>query len=216
MSCVFVYVDRTNDGRAFYVGVGTSARLKKHERNAYWRNIAQKYGWTPEFREVVLVTSDRTLAFDNEIELISSLKTYHFDEVDWGANFTRGGEGARGRHPTSLSSSRYVKKVGPHGNLGKRRSEEWRRAHSESGNAMFGRKHSAEWLAEKRVSSQGERNPRSVLTWPKIIEIRNMHATGEYSLNELAAYAGVKKPAIFKIVHFMTWKTPNLEDKEPQ
>lgn len=214
MSCVFVYIDRTNDGRPFYVGVGTLARLKKYERNAHWRNIAKKHGWTPELREIVIVTSDRTLAFDNEIELISSLKTYHFDETGWGANFTKGGEGARGRHPTCLGLSRYVKKAGPHGNLGKRRSKEWRAAHSNDGNAMFGRKHSTAWLTAKREMTRGENNPRSVLTWDKVVEIRGMHATGRYTLNELAVHAGVQKPAIFKIVHFLTWKTPNLGDKE--
>jgi hypothetical protein len=45
----FVYIDWTLEDvpRSFYIGNGVFARVQKHERNAYWKNIAAKYGWKP-------------------------------------------------------------------------------------------------------------------------------------------------------------------------
>lgn len=132
------------------------------------------------------------------------MKTCHYD--GWGANFTRGGEGCRGRHPLPEKITRYVKKTGPHGNTGKRRTIEWCASRSGSGNAMYGKKHTNEWKQKKSKMIAGECNPCSALSWEKVREIRAMYASGEHSLGELAKQYKVQKPAIFKIVHHLTWK----------
>ena len=90
----YVYVDWTleESPRAFYVGKGQEERLKHLARNTYHSRISQKYGVK---REILFSTWDESFAFEEEIRLIALHKTY-FYENDFGANFTRGGEGSSG------------------------------------------------------------------------------------------------------------------------
>jgi hypothetical protein len=133
----YVYVDSTQEEtpRPFYVGKGNSKRLDKLERNKFHDSISKKYGLS---RTVVFETEHEQEALDKEIELISELKTYFFDnDESWGANFTKGGEGISG----------YVF------------TEEQKMILSEacSGdkNGMFGKHHSEETIAKIKENSSG-------------------------------------------------------------
>lgn len=103
-----VYVDYTvsEPRKVFYVGKGLQGRIRNFKRNKLHTNIANKYGIE---RILALETNDHTEAITKEIELIATYKTYVYGEnYIFGANFTRGGEGATGRKyvPTSLTLKR--------------------------------------------------------------------------------------------------------------
>jgi hypothetical protein len=89
-----VYVDRTDDGRAFYVGKGNASRVRDLNRNT-------KHGWVSRhhgiYREVVLETRDEGFAFQHEEELIAKLHTFIDDHLADSVvcNFTRGGDGGK-------------------------------------------------------------------------------------------------------------------------
>lgn len=92
----FVYVDRTSDGRPFYVGKGNAGRVRLSRRNKLHSNIAAKHGLQ---RSVVFVTSVEQEALDHERVLIAEHKTQHGMEGHWGANLTEGGEGLSNPSP---------------------------------------------------------------------------------------------------------------------
>lgn len=132
----FVYIDRTDDGRPFYVGKGKRNRVRYVTRNAYWRNIAAKYG---QRREVVLATKDETFAFEEEKRLIAELGTFEDGTPDrWGANLTEGGEGPCGIVRDEVYRRRISERF-----KGRSRSLESRLKQSEStrgeNSHMFGR-----------------------------------------------------------------------------
>ena len=88
----YVYVDRTSDGRPFYVGKGMKKRVTNMSpRNSLHENIAKKHGI---IRTVEFECLEEQEAFEKERELIRSLKT--FARTGWGANLTLGGEGLSG------------------------------------------------------------------------------------------------------------------------
>ncbi len=96
MTIFFVYTDWTleNSARCFYVGKGQLVRVNQRERNAYWKNIAAKYG---QRREIIFVTKDEAFAFEQEKRLIAELGTFEDGTAGrWGANLTEGGEGISG------------------------------------------------------------------------------------------------------------------------
>lgn len=92
----FVYVDRTLDGRPFYVGKGNAGRVRLSQRNKLHTNIAAKHGLQ---RSVVFVTAIEHEALDHERMLIAEHKTQHGVEGHWGANLTAGGEGLSNPSP---------------------------------------------------------------------------------------------------------------------
>lgn len=92
----FVYVDYTDDGQPFYVGKGTTHRVKQMERNQHHDRVAAKHGCR---REVVLETPFEFEAFNREIRLVAELHTFTRDPL-WngiGTNHTIGGEGPTGK-----------------------------------------------------------------------------------------------------------------------
>lgn len=94
----YIYLDKTDDGRVFYVGKGKSNRLRNtSNRNNCWKGIAAKYG---QNREIIIGTRDEEFAFEMEKSLIAEYKTFDAKwpkGEGWGANFTDGGEGQSGR-----------------------------------------------------------------------------------------------------------------------
>ena len=90
----YVYVDfREDDGRPFYVGKGSRARVKlEKKRNPLHTNIKNKHGMV---RKILFETYSEQEAFQKEVELIQELKT-HIDFGEGGANFTLGGDGTTG------------------------------------------------------------------------------------------------------------------------
>lgn len=92
----YVYEDWTleDNSRCFYVGKGDLNRIKTIKRNKKHTNIVNKYGVN---RIVIFETYDELASFELEIEKITEHKTYvHGDDLTFGANFTKGGEGASG------------------------------------------------------------------------------------------------------------------------
>lgn len=87
------YIDWTNDGRPFYVGMGDDARIsRKLGRNKRHTYVARKHG---QRREIVLSTDDRQATIDLEIKLIAEHHTFKDDPAynGIGCNYTKGGEG---------------------------------------------------------------------------------------------------------------------------
>ena len=56
-----------------------------------------------------------------------------------------------------------------------------------------------------KYAQKGSRNNRAKLTEENVIEIRQKYASGKYSQKELSDIYKVKKPAIYKIIHKITW-----------
>ena len=87
------YVDLTNDGRIFYVGMGDDARLKRLlGRNKHHTHVAERHG---QERKIVATFEERQDAIDLEIKLIAEHHTF-VDDPEYngiGCNYTRGGEG---------------------------------------------------------------------------------------------------------------------------
>lgn len=128
MNIWFVYVDRTDDDRVFYVGKGTYKRVHTRERNnEHWKSIRDKHGWR---REKVFGTKNEQAAYDFETELIALYDTFN----GWGANHTAGGSCGQ----TGLKRSDETKRLLRESHLGKTpwnkgkpQSEEHRRKNSE-------------------------------------------------------------------------------------
>jgi len=87
------YIDYTNDGRPFYVGMGDDARLHRLlGRNKRHTHTAKKHG---QNRKIVATFEERENAIDLEIKLIAEHHTFVDDPSynGFGCNYTPGGEG---------------------------------------------------------------------------------------------------------------------------
>lgn len=143
----YVYVDKTDDGRVFYVGKAVLRRLQQKKRNKKHTRVAREHGCT---REVVWETDDEQAALAYEIKLIEFFGTF---TSDWRegieCNFTVGGDGIVGakrvygplsdEHKVKIAERlRGVKKTAEHRQkvidavTGSRRSDETRQKLSES------------------------------------------------------------------------------------
>jgi hypothetical protein len=111
MAKYYVYVDWTLEeiSRPFYVGKGSSSRLKILKRNQRHTAISEAYGME---RKIVLETDSEEEAFVLEKKLIQEYSTYAHDPGSRGANYTLGGEGSSGR---ILSKESIDKIRRPHG-----------------------------------------------------------------------------------------------------
>ena len=81
---------RATDGKVFYVGKGHKGRAwSKDRRNAHWRNVVAKHGYTVEILEDGL---QAWYAYEREVEVISKLRESGCRLV----NLTDGGDGVIG------------------------------------------------------------------------------------------------------------------------
>jgi hypothetical protein len=104
----YVYVDRTNDGRPFYVGKGTLERTKDIcKRNQLWKRITKKHG---HHRELVMSTTDEGFAFEYESSLIAAYNTC-VTYGGWGANLVPLGGTWSGMKHTDASRARMRNRV---------------------------------------------------------------------------------------------------------
>ena len=105
-----VYIDWTLEKipRRFYIGKGDPERVKLVYRNKRHHAISKAYG---QRREVVFTTKSEKEALDHEIKLIAEFKTRGDIEGQWGANFTRGGEGVCGRSHDDETKKRISQKM---------------------------------------------------------------------------------------------------------
>lgn len=87
------YIDWTNDGRPFYIGMSDDNRINRLlGRNKHHTHIVHKHG---QRRELVLSTNIRQETVDLEIKLIAEHHTFKDDPAynGIGCNYTSGGEG---------------------------------------------------------------------------------------------------------------------------
>ena len=87
------YVDTTNAGNVFYVGMGDDARVSRRlGRNKRHTHTAKKHGLN---RRVVASFSERQQAVGLEVALIAEHHTFVDDPTynGIGCNYTKGGEG---------------------------------------------------------------------------------------------------------------------------
>jgi hypothetical protein len=230
----FIYLDWTLEvePRCFYVGKGDEARVKKRERNEYWRAIAAKYGWR---REKILGTIDEVYAYEQEIEWIAQMRTYEgAGDGCWGANLTIGGSGVMtGRKHSEMTLAKmrgenhhcFGKFGQDHPWFGHRHTDEWKAQmstrNSGSGNPMYGKPgaftgktHSREFI--KRQS--GENSVWAVLTKAQVKDIRRRYIEGRsiqrhpgvkvLGVTQVALVEeyGVKQATISDIITHKIWK----------
>ncbi len=212
-----VYVDRTLDDRAFYVGKGDKHRIKQKRRNRYWKFIANKYGFT---REVILTTKDEKFAFEQEIEWIAKLKTFINGPIgSWGANMSQGGEGPSGFKRQTPYTEESLDKMRV-SKLGDKNP-----AYGKPGNRL-GASHDSETMLTKMRHRKcgvetieklsGENGSGSILTWKSVNEIRFIHSSENKTHKALAVQFGVSQIAIYKIIRNKSWKDPLYIPKNPK
>lgn len=56
------------------------------------------------------------------------------------------------------------------------------------------------------ISPTGEDNPCAKLTWKQVREMRNLHATGDYTITSLVKRYRSSLANVWRIVHHLNWK----------
>ena len=204
-----MYIDETRDEkpRPFYVGKGTKTRVSKRDRNEHWKRIASKHGWN---RRIVDGFATEAEAFELEIALIRLHGTFEFD-LDfglWGANHTRGGEGASGMtfHHTieaRLKISQAQKGRSKPTMRNRPLSMEHR---TKIGLGHRGKKQHASQIAKR----SGEKNVQAKLTWEQVYAIRK----SVLAQRTLAAQYGVSHTLIGYIKRGLLWQEPTEKVNE--
>lgn len=211
----FVYLDKTNEGKIYYVGKGSKDRIQQKKRNKKHKAISEKFGLN---REIVFETNDEVEAFAKEIELISLHQTF---TTDWShqtivCNFTLGGDGASGLYYEKTKEHREKISAAL---KGRKLSEEHRLNVIA---ASTGRKHpprSKETRAKISASLIGKpgrnRGPRSEETKKKIsqnaygrkisdiqiIKIKELYTAGKLTQKEIGKMFAVDASRISQIVN---------------
>lgn len=109
----YTYIHKTADtNEVFYVGKGKDNRAYITKRNAFWKNVANKHGFTVEILSEFENESD---AFQEEKTLIAKFRADGARLV----NLTDGGEGHSGYVQTEETKEKRAKKL-----RGKKRSAE--------------------------------------------------------------------------------------------
>lgn len=222
----YIYIDSTLEEtpRIFYVGKGKINRVRDvRPRNKKWKNIANKYGFK---REKIFGSLDETFILEKEKEFIKIFNTYHWDNKEFGCNFTLGGEGSSGWKP-----SEEIRKKISIANKGRKISEKERlqrsirfsgKNHPMYGrkgkdNPNFGRKVSDESRKLMSERQKGEKSHRWGKHWnddvkkkisdgnrsfsdQEIIEIKNKRLSNEYTVKELAQEYSTSKNTIKNII----------------
>ena len=141
MTC-HVYIDYKPDGTPFYVGKGTSGRIKSIERNKWHSNVCKKH---PTWYRTIVETASDELCKEFEIFLISII-----GRKDLGlgtlVNLTDGGEGM-------LNPSKETREKLSASSRSRVRTEEWRKNQSKS---LKGRKCTPEQIAAMSIARTGK------------------------------------------------------------
>ena len=122
-----IYRHLKPNGEVFYIGIGKPGRSKsKSDRNPYWHNIVNKYGY-----EIQILKSDLTWEEACELEKIL-IAFYGRKELGTGplVNMTEGGDGRRGSITSDETKAKLSKLA-----KGKVTSEETKRKMSISNKA---------------------------------------------------------------------------------
>lgn len=208
----YTYIDWTLEAspRPFYVGKGNEARMRNPERNRKHRYVRSTFGYR---REVVLVSNNETECFRKEVELIAEHHTFVNDEQasDVACNFTRGGEGVSGWHPSEKTRKQISETL-----AGRTRSIEHREniSNGKRGKSVGrGRKQTQETV-QKRVETmrQNKANHKSKqgktankLNWLIAPVIRERYLAGESAV-DLAIEYGVTPVTIRNVGNGVSYK----------
>lgn len=238
MNNYYVYLHlRLNDGRVFYVGKGKGKRaFDKKNRNVYWKNVVNKYGYDVIIIEDNLINKD---ALEKEIYWIKRIGRENL------CNMTDGGEGSEGFKHSSETvqklKDREPKFGKNNGNYGggnwsietKKRFSEYQKINMLGDkNPFYGKKHSDDTkkhLSEVRTGRKlteehkknislgqtgkkknnnvsGDKNPNSKLTYQIVEEIRERYKIGGITYKEIALEYNINKSYVGKIINYENWK----------
>lgn len=211
----FIYFDKTDDGRIYYVGKGLKDRIQQKKRNKKHKAISKKFGLN---REIVFETNDEKEAFAKEVELIALHKTF---TTDWShqtiaCNFTLGGDGASGfyykktkEHRAKLSAALKGRKISEEHRLkiiaastGRKhppRSEESRAKISASLIGKPGRNQIGCSEETKKKISQNAYGRK--ISDAQRIEIKELYATGKLTQKEISEMFAVDASRISRIIN---------------
>ncbi|MDE2104965.1 MAG: hypothetical protein KGL39_47445 [Patescibacteria group bacterium] len=158
----YVYVDETDDQIPFYVGKGSSNRIKRLTRNRKHTRVAKKYG---QNRIVLIETEDEAEAFEYEKAFIAELHTYVYDSAaeHLACNFTTGGDGTSGHR-----DSEEVRQKKRECRLGEKNPAYGTHINAGEKNWMFGRTHTPEAKQKISVRLKGISHPQTEETRRKI------------------------------------------------
>ncbi len=200
-----------DNGPIRYIGqsIDPSKRYKGHLYPSSLRLKIQKNSWLKSVLikgkkpgMVVLAKVDEENADAAEIDYIKAYRMMGFDLV----NGTDGGDGQSPGYQPSKETRRKLSNAGK-GNtrtLGYKHTEEARRKISKAhkGKPSTG-------AARKGIPhphQQGENHNMAKMTDVKVIEARQLHATGEWTYQAPGSYFGILPCTIYQIVKHKTWK----------
>jgi group I intron endonuclease len=203
----------------FYIGIGVNTKraYSKTHRNSHWKSVVSLHGYDVH---ILFDDVDYDFAKQKEIEFIDLYKR----KVDGGTlcNITSGGDGVKGLVHTEEARkkmgapnkgkviSEWHRQRISEFHTGKVISEETKKKMSEKStgakNHMYGKKVSEETKKKMRASAKkGSNNKASKLTESNVIQIRNLHASGQ-SQRSIARQFGVYKNTIRCIINRETWR----------
>jgi Mor family transcriptional regulator len=216
---------RMDNGLPFYIGIGkTIKRAKsKRERNKYWHNIVNKYGYNIE----ILHTN---ISWEEACELEKKyIKQYGRTDLGLGplVNMTDGGEGVINISQESRKKIRermlghtyivgeknpcyglYGKNHPRYGvRLNKEQKEVFIKQQLGENNSFYGKTHNKETKKKWKENGRhiGEKNPNSVLNIEKVIEIRKLFNMGK-SVSKLAKMFNCGWGTVNSVIKRKTWK----------
>jgi len=208
---MFIYKTTNNINGKIYIGklvresktyLGSGKILKKSiKKNG-------KHNFT---REIIEYCKTKSELSEREKYWIQQ---YNSTNKNIGYNITKGGDGG------STNSFFLNKKLTPehrlkisqnHHNVSGENNPMFGKKHTENSREKMsvkrkGVKHSNETIKKFQLRSSGENNSNSKLTKSIVKQIRNDYNNGNVSYNDLAIRYNVKKPCIWKIINYVTWK----------
>lgn len=142
----YVYIHRkATNGEVFYVGKGSGKRANSKQRNKFWMNVAEKYGFVVEIVKDKLSEKE---AYALEAEMVVKYGRHSL------TNLSDGGYGSASGRIVGENEKR-IKRERFKGKPGRQWSEEQREA---ARIRMTGRKHSEE--AKKKISEAKKGKPQ--------------------------------------------------------
>jgi len=238
MIMYYTYIDWTDEinPRPFYVGKGSSNRIRVPERNQKHKHVRKSFGFK---RQIVFSSEKEIECLEKEIQLISELHTFYLDEnsdKEIACNFTLGGDGTSGWSPTPEQRKNIsvgIKKAYENDPLyAKKTSERQKKLMSDPSHLekiSQGIKNAFEKMPlEKKMEMRrktseknkgrdlpqvrGSNSYRTTLTEEIVISIRKEFSILVESMSLTKAVKSLcekysqKYNAIYKIVRYVTWK----------
>lgn len=168
-----------------YIGVTSQKPTKRwrngkgYQHNPYFNSAIKKYGWENFEHEIVLVTEDKTMAYNQEIALIN---LYQSTNPNFGYNISSGGSGGREGVKLSEEAKQTISRKNKGRLAGEKHPNYGKHIFLGSDNPFFNRKHTeetrqlislkatgrkvSEAMRQKiSMSTRGGNNPRAKTTY---------------------------------------------------